>query len=146
LQLSRHSFSSIGGLHLDEAGHDPSWAVLSNPITLKMNELEKLGGVVVKGHPGPFAMTTQYLNYLTEKSMLHLRENPNSVDDETEARDAYLSRHALKATAGHFTSKDDKNDHKLFGDDIRFGNILVDPETFQITAVLDFKFWYIAPA
>ncbi|KAL5330660.1 hypothetical protein ACEPPN_000179 [Leptodophora sp. 'Broadleaf-Isolate-01'] len=111
-----------------------------------MNELERLGGVVVKGHPGPFAMTTQYLNYLTEKSMLHLRENPNSVDDETEARDAYLSRHALKATAGHFTSKDDKNDHKLFGDDIRFGNILVDPETFQITAVLDFEFWYIAPA
>jgi hypothetical protein len=34
----------------------------------------------------------------------------------------------------------------LFGDDIRFGNILIDPETFQITAVLDFEFWYIAPA
>ncbi|KAF8852949.1 hypothetical protein BDZ45DRAFT_749016 [Acephala macrosclerotiorum] len=58
----------------------------------------------------------------------------------------YLSLHALKATAGHFTSKDNKNDHKLFGDDIRLGNILVDPETFQITAVLDFEFWYIAPA
>jgi len=97
-------------------------------------------------HPGPFGTTTEYLNYLTEESMLHLRENPNSVNDETEARDAYLSLHALKAMAGHFTSRDDKNVYKLFGDDIHFGNILVDPETFQITAVLDFEFWYIAPA
>ena len=97
-------------------------------------------------HPGPFTTTTEYLNYLTEESILHLRENPNSIDNEKEARDAYLSLHTLKAMAGHFTSKDDKNDHKLFGDDIHLGNILVDPETFQITAMLDFEFWYIALA
>jgi hypothetical protein len=86
------------------------------------------------------------LNYLTEESMLHLRENPNSIHSETEARDAYLSLYALKATASHFTSMDDTSNYKLFGDDIRLGNILVDPETFQITAMLDFEFWYIAPA
>jgi len=53
LQLSAHSFDSIGGLHLDEAGRDPSWSILSRPITLKMNELERLGGVVMKGRYSP---------------------------------------------------------------------------------------------
>jgi len=53
LQLSAYSFDSIGGLHLDEAGCDQSWSILSSPITLKMNELERLGGVAVKGKYSP---------------------------------------------------------------------------------------------
>ena len=53
LQLSAHSFDSVGGLHLDEAGRDRSWSILTSPITLKMNELERLGGVIVKGKYSP---------------------------------------------------------------------------------------------
>lgn len=85
-------------------------------------------------------------NHLIEESIHHLRENPDNVDSETEAHDAYLSLHALKAMVDHFTCKDDKNVHKWFNDDIRFGNILVCPKTYQITAVLDWEFCYAAPA
>lgn len=34
---------------------------------------------------------------------------------------------------------------KLFLDDIRFGNILVDPKTFEIKALIDWEFCYAAP-
>lgn len=42
-------------------------------------------------------------------------------------------------------SVDRNGPFKLFLDDIRFGNILVDPKTFEIKALIDWEFCYTAP-
>ncbi len=79
----------------------------------------------------------EYLNHLTEEIILRLRENPDIIEDETETSNTYRSLYTLKAIADHF-DRSDKNGHiLLLGDDIRFGNILINKLIFQITAVLD---------
>lgn len=50
----------------------------------------------------------------------------------------------LRSLANHFSTKSNIHQHKLFCDDLRFGNILVD-ESYRIVAVLDWEFCYVAP-
>lgn len=85
-----------------------------------------------------------YFNALAEQSLIHLRNNPLASQDEEEARDDYKSIHALKLTAKHFAPNHD-NFFRLFCDDLRFGNILVD-KSYTIVAVIDWEFCYAAPA
>lgn len=50
LQLYQHSFSKIGSLSVAEGdGVAASWSVTSGPLTFKMNEVERMGGVQVGG-------------------------------------------------------------------------------------------------
>lgn len=93
---------------------------------------------------GPFDTTIDYFNALAEQSLAHLRNNPLASQDEEEARDDYKSIYTLKLMADHFASKHD-NLFRLFCDDLRFGNILVD-KSYTIVAILDWEFCYAAPS
>jgi hypothetical protein len=49
LQLFTHSFPKIGALSMEETEADRVWSVTSGPLTFKMNEIERMGGVRVGG-------------------------------------------------------------------------------------------------
>jgi hypothetical protein len=45
LQLSDHSFDSIGTLSEGENAREATWSVTSSPWTFKMNQIERLNGI-----------------------------------------------------------------------------------------------------
>lgn len=94
---------------------------------------------------GPFDLAVEYFEALADQSLSHLLNNPWAGRDEQEIQDDHKSIQTLRSLAKHFGTKSNMNDqHKLFCDDLRFGNILVD-ESYQIVAVLDWEFCYVAP-
>lgn len=49
LQLYQHSFPKIGSLSTTEGDGNAPWRVRSGPLTFKMNEVERMGGVRIGG-------------------------------------------------------------------------------------------------
>jgi hypothetical protein len=65
--------------------------------------------------------------------------------DTEDARRRYITHHLFaQLAARNYINENDP--FKLFCDDLRPGNILVDPKTLQITAVLDLEFTNSMPA
>jgi hypothetical protein len=101
--------------------------------------------VFFEDHPEPFRTATDYINYLTEQNSVHLHKQRNCVDDVDDARKKFTCRRLLQTVTSQFVSRQfDQGPFKLFCDDFRPGNILVD-ENLQITAVLDWEWCYAAP-
>ncbi|KAM4058868.1 hypothetical protein HRG_008249 [Hirsutella rhossiliensis] len=146
LQLFQHSFSKIGSLSVaQDAGAAPHWRVTSGPLTFKMNEVERMGGVQVGSSDGPFDLAVDYFQALADQSLSHLLNNHRASRDEQELLDDHKSICVLRSLAEHFSPNGSiDSEHKLFCDDLRFGNILVD-ESYRIVAVLDWEFCYVAP-
>lgn len=68
------------------------------------------------------------------------------MSNEGEYSEEYCCLQTIKTpTRQNVGSVDLQGPFKLFLDDIRFGNILVDPKTFVITALIDWEFCYTAP-
>ncbi|RDA95607.1 hypothetical protein CP533_1157 [Ophiocordyceps camponoti-saundersi (nom. inval.)] len=147
LQLFQHNFPKIGSLSIaEEDGVAPSWCVTSGPLTFKLNEVERMGGVQIGVADKPYDLAVNYFEALADQSMSHLLNNPRAVRDEQEFQDNQKSIRVLRSLAKHFGAKSNGYDqHKLFCDDLRFGNILVDESSYRIVAVLDWEFCYVAP-
>ena len=68
-----------------------------------------------------------------------------AVSDKDEYREEYRCLHTIKRLTKRLVSSADCNGpFKLFLDDLRFGNILVDAKTFEIKALIDWEFCYSA--
>lgn len=66
--------------------------------------------------------------------------------NEEECREEYRCLQTIKKLTEQFASSAGCNGpFKLFLDDLRFGNILVNPKTFEIKALIDWEFCYSAP-
>lgn len=164
LELASHNFSKIGSLTISE-GNDgtTSWSVWTRPLTLKMNEIQRGGYVVVDGKfcpqnlaliktdsipectAPPFDNVADYMRHLLQQNMTHLYKQRNSIDDEADARNKFILRRRLQALIPYFTSRFDSGPFTLFCDDVHPRNILVDENTYQITAVIDWEWTYAAP-
>ncbi|KAL4807438.1 hypothetical protein BDV18DRAFT_167968 [Aspergillus unguis] len=144
LELSAHDFSRIGSL---SGNADSNSGVDSRPLTLKMNEIQSHGGVCLDHDPKPFSTTTSYFQAVADQDMQHLLGQPNSVDDMEDARRKYLHNKIFAAIVPRFVdSKHDNGPFKLYCDDFRFGNILVNnAQDLKIVAVLDWEWAYAAP-
>ncbi|KAF4509854.1 hypothetical protein G6O67_001794 [Ophiocordyceps sinensis] len=140
LELFQHAFSKIGSLSMVEDDRlSPNWRVTSGPLTFKMNEVERMGGVKVGASDGPFDLAADYCKALADQSLCHLLSNPRASQGEQEFNRDYKSIHALRSLSERFnTDSGTHNHHRLFCDDLRFGNILVD-ESYRIVAVLDWE-------
>jgi hypothetical protein len=69
-----------------------------------------------------------------------------AVSDKDECREEYRCLHTIKKLTKQLVSSAGYNGpFKLFLDDLRFGNILVDAKTFEIKALIDWEFCYSAP-
>lgn len=171
LQLRGHRFDKIGSITRVEG----AWAVTRRPLTYDMHaQLSSMPGFSTHGWPtGPLPHAKDYVSLATElrnHQLLCLRninipgawnkadyfdfQEGDDIDMERAlktARGRFLARHAmaLPAAAAHLDR--DGGDHNekpfvLFNPDLSAGNILVDPDTARITALIDFEYTNAVPA
>jgi hypothetical protein len=146
LQLYDLDFTHIGAIspNLD---HPTIWSVTGRPLTYNMNELATFTGYPIDHLPTtPFTSTNDYFISLANQHLTHLLTQRNLVTDGADAQKRYIARHLFAQLAASTQPPDNDGPFKLFCDDLRPANMLVDPETLRITAVLDLEFTNAMPA
>jgi hypothetical protein len=147
LQLSRHSFDQIGSL---EEVEDGIWCVTGRPLTFNMNELVSVGNFPPSKLPSTtFKTSISYFSALADMNLVHLSTQRNNAITSTEdCQHKYVARHLLRRliSEGKFPTPEQKQKpFKLFCDDFRPSNVLVDNDC-RIVGVIDWEFTYSAPA
>jgi hypothetical protein len=138
LQLSRLPFSRIGAIE--------KTAVSKRPLTYDMNELVTTTGVTASAFPeGPFDKASNYFNAVAHYHLVRLSTQRNAVYDAEDARRQLMACQGLAKLVPHYCDQDDGR-YFLYMDDFHPTNILADPDTWQITAVLDLEFTNAMPA
>lgn len=144
LQLSQLAFSQIGAISKDHSSD--TWRVAARPLTYNMNEL-----ATVAGYPGdqfptePFDRTSDYLTTAAKAHLTHLWTQRNIADNPEIARGRFIAHHRLLHLIPRYCT-DDTGPFIPFCDDMRPSNMLVDPKTFRITAIVDLEFTNAMPA
>ncbi|KAH6636446.1 hypothetical protein F5144DRAFT_488055 [Chaetomium tenue] len=148
LQISQLEFSSIGAISKD--ARSGTWSVTGRPLTFNMNELATNTGYPADQFPNaPFTRASDYFHALADHHTLHLRtqRNLSASNDEPDARRRFIARHQFRQLIPkHCTTTDEGGPFKLFCDDLQPANMLLNPTTLRITALLDFEFTNSAPA
>lgn len=143
IQIHDLDFGAIGVIAADGT-------VVSRPWTYNENELM----TCVTNFPAdesalqPFTSSSQYIQHLAERHLVHLDTQRNIATDDDESEKRYKARHLFRSLVPRFfppTESSDKGPFKLFCDDMRPANMLVNPTTLDILAVIDFEFTYTAP-
>ncbi|KPM39231.1 hypothetical protein AK830_g7356 [Neonectria ditissima] len=142
LQLSQLQFPSIGAISKDSG----SWAATERPMTYDMNELVTDTGFPSHMLPsGPFNRSSDYFSQRADELWTHLYTQQNICETKDDARQRYIARRRLAELIPKHCIDDDLS-FRLFSDDFGPFNMLADPKTLQITAVLDFEFTNAMPA
>lgn len=90
-----------------------------------------------------FETTAEYMQNLVQQSMIHLYKQRNSIDDADDARRKFILHCRMMELVQPFVSADhDIGPSKLFCDDLRFGNVLMDETTLKFTGVIDWESAY----
>ncbi|KAK2804331.1 hypothetical protein FQN50_006622 [Emmonsiellopsis sp. PD_5] len=144
LQLYQLNFPLIGSISRDPALK--SWSVTGRPLTYNMNELATVSFYPTGKFPTkPFASAREYFQNLADEHITHLQTQRNLAKDPEDAWKRYVARHRFKKLIPKYCT-DDAGPFKPFCDDLQPSNMLIDEETLEITAVLDFEFTNVAPA
>lgn len=79
--------------------------------------------------------------------MEHLYQQPNSIDNEDDAKAKYKFRRQVNTILPRFINdKYDRTEFRLVCDDLRYGNMIVNNATdLKIVAVIDWEWTYSAP-
>lgn len=144
LQLSQLVFTRIGAISKENDSN--TWSVTGRPLTYNMNELVTVAGCSNDVLPTlPFNSTSEYLKFMAKQHLAHLLAQRNIADDAEIAQARFVARHRYCQLISKYCI-DDSGPFMLFCDDLRPSNMLVNPETLQITAVLDLEFTNAMPA
>lgn len=144
LQILILNFNRIGAVSKNPTSN--IWSVVERPLTYSMNELVTSAGYPIDQFPtGPFECANDYLRSLTNEHRIHLRTQRNLAHGPASAKKLYIARHLFSKLIPQYCI-DDYGPFKLFCDDLRPQNMLVDPDTLRITAVLDLEFTNAMPA
>ena len=144
VQLSEQDFTGIGAISEDPASN--TWSVTGRPLTYNMNELATVSSYTIDKFPtSQFASVNEYFQNLANEHLIHLRTQRNLADDPEDAQKRFFARHRFKQLIPKYCIQD-AGPFKPFCDDLQPSNVLADPETLQITAVLDFEFTNAMPA
>ncbi|KAJ5101917.1 hypothetical protein NUU61_004139 [Penicillium alfredii] len=145
-QLSQLKFARIGAISKDDASG--TWHVTGRPLTYNINELATVAGYPDDQFPtAPFNRASDYLKSLANEHLIHLQTQRNLADNTEIARKRFTARHRFAQLVSKYYP--DSEDYGLFipfCDDMRPSNMLINPETFQITSILDFEFSNAMPA
>ena len=148
LELSSPKFPRIGALSKDQASGD--WVVASRPFTYDMNEVVTVGvrsADFFDAITEPFDRAGDYFNMCARYFKLHMEQQRNFAGhDEDLAWRQYVARHCYPQLIPRYGAVDDNGPFRLFCDDLRPSNMLIDPDTLRITAVVDFEFTNAMPA
>lgn len=143
-QLSNLDFSSIGSISKNPASD--LWSVSKRPLTYNMNELATGTGYPIHEFPtSQFRCVDDYFLNLASEHQIHFRAQRNIAYNPEEAERQFLARYRFKQLIP-FYSTDNTGPFKLFCDDLQPSNMLIDPETLQITAMIDFEYTNAMPA
>ncbi|KPM43197.1 hypothetical protein AK830_g3374 [Neonectria ditissima] len=143
-QLSRLNFSRIGAISKDR--ELDAWSVTGRPLTYNMNELVTVARYPEDRFPTtPLSHTSDYLNSVASEHLTHVWTQRNLADDPEIARSRFIARHRFSQLIPQFCINDD-GPFIPFCDDMRPANVLIDPETLCITAILDLEFTNAMPA
>ena len=145
LQLSRLEFTTIGAITKNSSSNE--WDASARPLTYNMNELRTVvSKVPTDGDPtAPFTSANSYLHSLADEHLVHLQTQRNLANNRDDARKRFIARHRFKKLIPRYCI-DDTGPFKLYCDDLQPSNMLADPDTLRITAVLDFEFTNAMPA
>ncbi|KPM36214.1 hypothetical protein AK830_g10355 [Neonectria ditissima] len=151
LQLRNLDFPHIGSLNSSSTPAGGSFAgiIRSRPMTKKAQDFLLEGGVDVLGpRDETFSSTTDYFHHVVDRDLQHLHDQPNSVDDEHDAREKYIYFNVMKALISrHVIPGSDKRPFKLICDDFQRTNMIVNnEEDLKVVAVIDWEWSYTAPA
>lgn len=142
VQLSQLTFTHIGAISKD----GKMWSVMKRPLTYNMNELATVAGYPSDLFPSStFDRASAYLKSVAHEHLAHLWTQHNLADDSDIAQARFITRHRFIQLIPKYCI-DDAGPFIPFCDDLRPSNMLVHPETLQITAVLDFEFTNAMPA
>ncbi|KAJ5728891.1 uncharacterized protein N7483_003399 [Penicillium malachiteum] len=115
------------------------------PLTREMNELIRTCGLNDCMPERTYQTSVDYIGSLLDLQSTHLEQQQNSVYSSRDCREKYACRQLMKAIALNFIPPSDCGPFKLFCDDLRPGNILVD-DSLRIVGVIDWEFSYAAPS
>lgn len=144
IQLSKCQFTHIGGVSRDQLGH---WCIGKRPLTLDANQLVALANYPPDSLPANiFSTATDYFVAMARNHITHLRTQRNdAVDDEIDCRKKYVARCLFLKVAENFSKAHNNGPFRLFCDDLRPSNVIVDSE-LNVRCVIDWEFCYAAPA
>ena len=143
LQMFKLNFHLIGAISNSKTLDECSF---KRPLTYSMNELVTCAGYPDHELPTtPFESVKDYLNSLTHEHIVHLQTQRNAAHNPSRAEELYVARRLISKLTTKFCLND-SGPFKLFCDDLRPQNMLVDPDTLQITAILDLEFTNAMPA
>ncbi|KAK7418114.1 hypothetical protein QQZ08_011369 [Neonectria magnoliae] len=150
LQLRKLDFPHIGSLTSKSTAGEGDFAatIHSRPVTKKSHDFLLEGGVDVLGPQDEiFASTTEYFHHVVDRDLQHLRDQPNSIDDEHDAREKFIYFNVMKALIPrHVLPGHDMGPFKLTCDDFQPTNMIVNNEQdLKVVAVIDWEWSYTAP-
>ncbi|KAL9626481.1 MAG: hypothetical protein Q9164_007871, partial [Protoblastenia rupestris] len=144
IQLSKLNFDSIGSISEDPISN--TWSVTGRPLTYNMNELATVSGYPIERFPvAQFASVNMYFQNLANEHLIHLQTQRNLAEDLADAQKRFIARRRFKQLIPQYCIED-AGPFKPFCDDLQPSNMLADPKSLQITAVLDFEFTNTMPA
>ncbi|KAH0829785.1 hypothetical protein FOPE_10433 [Fonsecaea pedrosoi] len=121
LELSKPEFQYIGALRQSEA----NFSVTSRPVTFNMNEL------ATSANLPPQAFPTQ---------------RNDSITDQDDCTKKYVARCLFRNIAQGISTERRNGTFRLYCDDFRPSNVLIDLQNLNVTGVVDWEFTYAAPA
>ena len=144
LELARLEFDAIGALH-EVDGH---FAVTSRPLTFNMNELMVSANLPESVFPSQtFRSASDYFESLAVQHILQLRLQQNdAVSSEDDCRRKIAARFLFLNIVKKFSTEYSHSRFRLYCDDFRPSNVLVNLTDGSVSGVIDWEFTYAAPA
>lgn len=145
LELSKPEFQFIGAVRLDESGE---WTVQKRPFTFNMNRLAQFSNIPhnIFGQQR-FNNAADYFKELACQHFHHLKLQRNdAVMDEVDCRKKYIARCLFCKLSRDISKEHCNGPFRLYCDDLRPDNVLVDASRLAVTGVVDWEFTYAAPA
>ncbi|KAI0837864.1 kinase-like domain-containing protein [Hypoxylon sp. FL0890] len=146
LELSRLEFPRIGAISQDAVSG--KWTVIGPPLTYDMNEVVGFAGFPADHFTtmAPFDRGSEYFAARAKHLQIHLETQRNiGWEDGDTTWNRYIARQCFAKLIHTHGMMDDEGPFRLFCDDLRPSNMLADPHTMRITAVLDWEFTNVMP-
>lgn len=144
LELSKPEFPFIGAIRQEESG---DWTVHKRPLTFNMNRLSQFSNIPHRVFERRrFNNAADYFEELARHHFYHLEFQRNdAVIDGADCRKKYIARCLFRKLSREISKEHCNGPFRLYCDDLRPDNVLIDTSKFVVAGVVDWEFTYAAP-
>jgi hypothetical protein len=147
LELSRLEFPCIRAISRDTVSGE--WTIAEPPLTYDMNEVVSFAGFPAD-HFATMPSFTRSSDYFAARAQClqaHLKTQRNiAFEDRDITWNRYVARHCFGKLILTHGIVENSGPFRVFCNDLRPLNMLVNPKTMRITALLNFEFTNVMPA